>query len=287
MEILILILLSIILFVAWIVFVVFAVIYLSRLSKEISVKNIRNASIFSVLGFGWLIGLIVYFNSIKPKADQYEETKSVELQGFFIGLGIQMAMFLLMFLPFMLILPVQIYKTTERIQSSVNAPSEKSTTTDENASANDSSSLFINKEKTFSINFPCQTSEIKTETSENLTIYGCKEKYAVLYGELGSEDLTSENIQYVLDESVNKAFAAETIIVSENGTFKGVPARTIIAETTGGLERVYDKAFIRRNSSGVYEMWQIMVNNTSESDIDAELLKIENDDFASTFEFLK
>ncbi len=287
MEILILILLSMILFVAWIIFVVFAAIYLSRLSKEISVKNIRNASIFSVLGFGWLIGLIVYFISIKPKADQYEETKSVGLQGFFIGLGIQIAMSLIAFLPFALILPAQIHKTTERIQSSINAPSEKSTTTDENTSANDSSSLFVNKEKTFSIDFPCQASEIKTETSENLTIYGCKEKYAVLYGELGSEDLTSEDIQYVLDESVNKAFAAETIIVSENGTFKGAPARTIVAETAGGLQTIYDKIFIRRNSSGVYEMWQIMVNNTSESDIDAELLKIENDDFASTFEFLK
>ena len=287
MEILILILLSMILFVAWIIFVVFAAIYLSRLSKEISVKNIRNASIFSVLGFGWLIGLIVYFISIKPKADQYEETKSVGLQGFFIGLGIQIAMSLIAFLPFALILPAQIHKTTERIQSSINAPSEKSTTTDENTSANDSSSLFVDKEKTFSIDFPCQASEIKTETSENLTIYGCKEKYVVLYGELGSEDLTSEDIQYVLDESVNKAFAAEAIIVSENGTFKGVPARTIVAETAGGLQTIYDKIFIRRNSSGVYEMWQIMVNNISESDIDAELLKIENDDFASTFEFLK
>ena len=115
MEILILILLSMILFVAWIIFVVFAAIYLSRLSKEFSVKNIRNASIFSVLGFGWLIGLIVYFISIKPKADQYEETKSVGLQGFFIGLGIQIAMSLIAFLPFALILPAQIHKTTERI----------------------------------------------------------------------------------------------------------------------------------------------------------------------------
>lgn len=232
-------------------------------------STVKRAAFWSPLGFGWLIGLILYLTSIKKSVENDPEASKAVSKSFISGILTSIGAGVLISVVFFMIAiaaGVSQYKedSTRRESSapSIIAPEVKK------------SAEYHNYESTdgiFSAELPCANPTKQNIAEENATGYNliCVTKGggAITVGLAGNENFDqlegSPLLDQVLDgaiEGVSQSspqFSSLKIASQNSNTFKGNASREVVFQSEDGSKNAYYRAFFAKTSDGL-KLFQVI-----------------------------